>query len=529
MYPNFLRTGSERSVGLLLHPTSLPGPEPIGTLGAQARAWVDWLAVAGVRWWQTLPLTLPGGGNSPYASPSSLAGNYWLLDLADLVTEGLLTSAEADLSATAYPAVDFAAVHDLKRQRLALAADRFLALPASAPLQQGLLRWRLQESWSLDVAVFLAVSEERNWQSWWKWPATLRDRHASALLAERTRLQREVDQQLVWQFLFDRQWSQLRQYALARGVRFLGDVPMYVDANSADTWVHRAQFDLLPTGSPRLVAGVPPDYFSPTGQRWGNPLYNWPAMKRRGFSWWRQRLARSLQWSDALRIDHFRGFSAYWALDADAPDATQGAWLPGPGRALFDALSRSPDGKQQQLPLVAEDLGIVDAAVETLRDDAGLPGMLVLQFAFGATASNPFLPHHHTQHAVVYTGTHDNDTTAGWWSGAEPAVQTHMARYLTTPQQTVDAASATVALMRLALASPARLAVLPVQDVLQLGTEARLNVPGKAEDNWVWRLGPGQDLVSCGLTPGLAASLRSDMALYDRLRPASKGPSASPT
>lgn len=498
---------SGRSFGLLLHPTSLPGPGPIGSLGRSARDAVDWMAAAGVRWWQTLPLTLPGGGNSPYASPSSLAGNHWLLDLNELVHDALLSPDEAAVGlAAGGELVDFACVHDHKRTALSLAADRLLALPANHPLRHALQRWRMAQPWSLDVALFLAYRQHVDYVPWWQWPAPLRRRDPAALQRARTQLGSAVDRVLVWQFLFDRQWQALRTYAASKGIRLLGDVPMYVDADSADTWCHPAWFALDRSGAPQEVAGVPPDYFSPTGQRWGNPLYRWEQLAKADFSWWKARLRRALTWSDALRLDHFRGLAAYWAIDAAAPDATSGSWRPGPGAALLAALG--PDITKR---LVAEDLGVIDAAVLELRDGAGLPGMAVLQFAFGGDANNAFLPHNHTRKLVVYPGTHDNDTTAGWWQTASPTERAHVARY--TGLDPATGPEVAQLFNRLALGSVADLAVLAVQDVLGLDSTARLNRPGVEEANWAWRLPAG------ALTPAVASELRSLASLYGRADP----------
>lgn len=504
--PRGLLAGPEaRAFGVLLHPTSLPGPGPIGTIGQPARDFVDWLAAAGARWWQTLPLTLPGGGNSPYASPSSLAGNHWLLDLNELHKEGLLTDAEVTLSQSAEPnLVDFAAVHDIKRRMLALAADRLLALPAAHPMRQALQRWRMAEPWSLDVAWFLAYRERVQYQPWWQWPRALRRREPAALQRVRLQLQAEIDRQLVWQFLFDRQWQALRHYAREREIRLLGDVPMYVDADSADTWCYPAGFALDASGAPLEVAGVPPDYFSDTGQRWGNPLYRWEAHKKTGFAWWIRRLQRSLRWSDALRIDHFRGLTAYWAIAAAAPDAINGEWRQGPGRSLLEALG--PVVGEQ---LVAEDLGVIDAEVLALRDGAGLPGMAVLQFAFGSGPANSFLPHNHVANSVVYPGTHDNDTSAGWWQTASAAERAHVQAYTGTIP--MDDAAAARLLCRLALGSVSRLAVLPVQDLLALPSAARLNKPGTADGNWTFRL------AADALDAPLAATWRDLAGMYGRV------------
>ena len=467
-----------RSAGVLLHPSSLPGPNGIGEIGAMARHFVDWLATARLTRWQVLPLVPPGGGDSPYATPSAMSGNPWLIDMQDLVDEELLSATEIAPPAFPETRADFAAVYAWKGPLLERAAQRLVGTP-SHRLHAAWRAFSDRNPWARDAALFHALREQQQHAPWWAWPAPLRDRDAQALTQTRKALAAEVDRYVALQFLFDAQWKALRRYAAERGVRLIGDLPIYVDADSADVWAHPTLFQLDADRRSIAVAGVPPDYFSETGQFWGNPLYDWQAMQADGYRWWQARIARALAQTDFVRIDHFRGFSAYWAIPAGAPDARAGAWKPGPGLDLFRALERGLG----ELPLIAEDLGVVDDALVALREGAGLPGMKVLQFAFGGDAANPFLPHNHTEHAVVYSGTHDNDTTAGWFAASDTAVQSHLRGYFGEAQET-----AASLLLRAALASVCHTAIVPMQDVLGLGSEARMNVPGTTEGNWSWRM-----------------------------------------
>lgn len=489
-----------RAAGVLLHPSSLPGQHGIGDIGKISHDFVDWLHSAGIKVWQVLPLGPTGGGDSPYASPASMAGNPWLVGLELLVDGQLLQSEELIGPQLANDYIEFGGMIHWKQDRLHLAADRLLAQPRHAWYSE-LQQFRTDNPWVLDAALFQVLREARNYQPWWTWEPELRTRKAAALQFVRENQRVEVDRYIVLQYFFDRQWRELRQYAKKRGIEFLGDVPIYVDADSADTWSQPGLFQLDASGKPSAVAGVPPDYFSVTGQLWGNPLYDWAAMHKTQYRWWSARLNRALQLVDRVRIDHFRGFAAYWAVPQGAEDARGGSWQPGPGIALFRALARDL-GK---LPLVAEDLGVVDDDVIALREGAELPGMLVLQFAFGDNADNPFLPHNHVPHAVVYTGTHDNDTTLGWWQSSAD-VHGKVADYLGKPLL----ADVPWTLIRTAMQSVAQLAVVPLQDVLELGSEARMNVPGRPDKNWAWRVLPGQ------LTADHAKRLAHLVKLYGR-------------
>ncbi len=491
-----------RCAGVLLHPTSLPGPYGIGDLGAGARAFIDWMAEAQMSVWQMLPLVPPGAAESPYASPSAMAGNPWLIDPQALVDDGLLTAEEAQAPPfLRRDKVDFDVVKRWKQPLVEQAADR-LARNTAHPLHREFREWLGANPWAMDAALFLSLRAHLDHQAWWQWPDDLRTRQPDALAKARKDLAPEVDRTLALQFLFDHQLGRLRRYAHAKGIRLFGDVPIYVDGDSADTWASPHLFQMGANGRPDHVAGVPPDYFSETGQLWGNPLYDWDAMAKDGYRWWIQRLKRVLAQTDLVRIDHFRGFSAYWSIPADAEDARAGKWLPGPGLPLFQAL-RAALG---DLPLVAEDLGVVDDDLVQLREAAGLPGMLVLQFAWGEDAMNPFLPHNHLTHRVVYTGTHDNDTVLGWWQGSSEKARDHVRRYYG-----IDGHDISWSMVRSALASVAHTAIVPLQDLLGLDSQARMNTPGVAEGNWTWRF------TIDALTPERAARLAGLANLYDRI------------
>jgi 4-alpha-glucanotransferase len=462
-----------RSAGILLHPTSLPGPHGIGALGANARRFVDFLARAGVKLWQVLPLVPAGAGNSPYSSGSAFACNPWMIDLDTLVQQELLSQGEIGPGPAAGDRVGWQSMIEFKGPRLALAASR---VP-----QAQIRAYRARAPWVDDAALFFALRHRFNGEPYWNWPTELRCRAPEALAAARKQLETEVDREIALQYLFEQQWNALRAYAHGRGVRFVGDMPIYVDADSADVWAAQEMFELDPDGRRMEVSGVPPDAFSETGQLWGNPLYRWDRMAEDDYRWWVARVRRVMEQTDFVRIDHFRAFAAYWAVPAGATDARMGKWRPGPGRALFDAL-RTALGN---LPILAEDLGIIDDAVRHLLADAGLPGMKVLQFAFGERPENHYLPHNHTRDSVVYTGTHDNETTMGFWQGTSDHVRDHVRRYFG-----VNGHDVVWDLIRAALGSVSVFAIVPFQDLLSLGNEARMNVPAVASGNWGWRMRP---------------------------------------
>ncbi len=469
-----------RSSGVLMHVTSLPNEFAIGDLGPAAYRWVDTLAKAKQRWWQILPLGPPGAGYSPYQCFSAFAGNTDLISPALLVREGLVTRAEIKglLAKRAVDRIDPARAS--KRPLLNAAIDRVLAArirTKTAHLRDEFEAFCASTAWLDDYALFMAVKDRYPTQ-WQSWPRRILRREPATLEDLRRDLRQAYDLHRFGQFIFARQLRALKTHATERGVQLIGDIPIFVSPDSADVWARPELFELDRQRLPRAVAGVPPDMFSATGQRWGNPLYNWDAMERDGFQWWIDRVRATLEQVDLVRMDHFRGFAGYWRIPAKAPTAETGKWVKAPGKALFTAL-RKAIGK---LPFIAEDLGVITPDVEALRDEFGLPGMRVLQFAFGG-GDNPFLPHNYPTNSVAYTGTHDNDTTAGWFRSADRETRKRIVKY--APEAKNDAAWA---LMRLAWGSVAKLAIAPVQDLLRLGNKSRMNLPGTATGNWTWRM-----------------------------------------
>ncbi|MCI0376457.1 MAG: 4-alpha-glucanotransferase [Gemmataceae bacterium] len=474
---------SSRSAGLLLHPTSLPGPYGIGDLGPAAYAWIDTLVQAKQKWWQILPLGPTGYGDSPYQSFSAFAGNPNLVSPELLVNDGLLDRADIADGRPSQQHVDFGAVISFKNQVLEKAWQLFQA-GRGAKLQSEFADFCLDHAgWLDDYALFMALKEAQATPSWLDWPADLRRREGAAIEGPRRDLAELFGSQRFRQFLFFRQWRGLKNYAGERGIGIIGDMPIFVSIDSADVWSHPELFFLDRECRPTVVAGVPPDYFSATGQLWGNPLYNWNKLAATGFSWWIERLQKTLELVDVVRLDHFRGFEAYWEVPAGAPNAINGRWIKAPGTALLEALNKALGG----LPLIAEDLGLITPQVEALRDAFGLPGMRVLQFAFGDDAKNPYLPHNYLSRTVAYTGTHDNDTTRGWYAALPDNDKDHVRRYLGR-----DGSDIAWDLIRAAWSSVADLAIAPLQDVLNLGSAARMNSPGNSTGNWGWRFADEQ-------------------------------------
>ena len=495
-----------REFGILLHPSSLFGREDIGTLGAEAYQFVDWLASTGAGIWQILPLTLNGQYDSPYFSYSAFAGNPWLVDLSHLQRAGLLAQPMLHEDATD-ARVSFAELVRTKRPQLLEAAEVLLA-DDGHPWRERLGQFRTEEFWLADTAHFFALKEELDDAPWWKWPESLRTRDTAALSESRQQL---ADRIAVWEalfFFFDLQWSSLRAHANLKGLRVLGDLPIYVNHDSADVWLNQKQFRLDGDGAFLAQSGVPPDYFSETGQLWGNPLYRWDLMAQDGFRWWVQRLRRCLQLTDIVRIDHFRALSAYWEIPAEAADARAGRWVPGPGQAFFDVLRR----EFPSLPFVAEDLGTLDEDVHALRDANGLFGMRILQFGFDGLPDNPHQPHAFPTSCIVYTGTHDNETLAGWWAGLDPGLRVDIARYYQVDPG-ADIGRVVWSFIEAAMGSRADVAVIPIQDLHVLDNTARMNDPSVFVGNWSWRMSPE------GLSPELAQSLRWLAERYGRLRP----------
>jgi 4-alpha-glucanotransferase len=465
-----------RSSGVLLHPTSLPGPHGCGDFGAAAYHFVDWLATAGQSLWQVLPLNPVGPGNSPYQSVSAFAGSPLLVDLEALRARGWL-------GRLADPGFDRARIDYARaeRARMALLREAWQGFSqrAEAVDREALKGFRRQQGhWLDDYALFMTL-QERHGTPWTRWPAGFAWREAAALGRLRDEADAEIGFWCFVQWQFTQQWQRLRDHARDRGLRIVGDAPIFVAHHSADVWAHTAQYLLDPHGEPTVVAGVPPDYFSATGQRWGNPLYDWTAMRADGYAWWGQRLAHLIGSFDAIRLDHFRGFEGYWEVPAHEEHAINGQWRAGPGRALFDAL----DARLGALPLIAEDLGVITPAVTELRTACGFPGMRILQFAFGDTPANPYLPHNYVPRTVAYTGTHDNDTTVGWWQQLNAPEREAVRGYL-GPQ--ADAAIHW-AMIRALSQSVANTVVYPLQDVLGLDSAHRMNIPGCAQGCWEWR------------------------------------------
>jgi 4-alpha-glucanotransferase len=491
---------TDRTSGVLLHPTSLPGQGENGDLGREARAFVDFLADAAQSWWQALPINPPGYGGSPYSAESAFAGSPGLISIDRLVDDGLLGEADRGLPRQ----------EQLERAYNAFARNGgrddadFRAFAAEA------------RDWLDDFALYQTIKRSHGNVEWTRWPTLLRDRDLGALALVREERAHDVDAVRFQQWRFARDWRALHTYAHERGVGLIGDLPIFMAHDSADVWAHRDLFHLDSTGAPALVAGVPPDYFAETGQRWGNPLYRWGRMREDGYHWWVERFRATLGVFDAVRLDHFIGFVRYWEIPGHEATAQHGHWRTGPGAALFNAVAAALG----ELPMIAEDLGEVTPAVHALRDQFGFPGLKILEFAFGTDPNaNDFLPHNYPRNAVAYTGTHDNDTTVGWFfdpgSGTRSAEQTDKERrtalhYLGLDQETDPTREIHWKMIRMVMMSVANVALIPVQDLLGLGGDARMNYPGTSSGNWSFRVKPG------ALTPELAGRLRDLTVTYGR-------------
>ena len=467
----------QRSAGVLLHITSLPGPHGSGDLGPDAFRFVDWLSSAGQRIWQVLPNTPIGPGNSPYQSVSAFAGNPLMVAFEPLIDAGWLPEPDSPAEGFKPGRIDFDTVEPWRLAQLRLAAEGFFGSATEAQRAE-LMDWcATQAHWLDDYTLFMALQVLHHGLPWWDWPRPLRDREPDAMAdAVRT----HADELNFWRFVqwnFDRQWAALKAHANSKDVSILGDLPIFIAHHSADCWSRPDLYELDANSQPTVVAGVPPDAFSSDGQRWGNPLYRWDRMAAENYPWWCARVRRALTHADGFRIDHFRGFAAYWAVPASAQTAIEGHWVLGPGKNLFDALMREIG----HLPIIAEDLGLITPDVTALRDACGFPGMRVLQFAFGGDANNIYLPHHHTPLSVVYTGTHDNDTTRGWWQNVSENERAFATEYLDSRSEIHWA------MIRAACNSVANTALFPMQDVLGLDGSTRMNMPGSSEGNWAWR------------------------------------------
>lgn len=501
-----------RSSGILLHPTSLPGPFGIGDLGPEAYAFADFLAAAGQSLWQVLPLGPTGYGDSPYASYSAFAGNTLLISPDQLVADGLLTKDDLANTSFAEERIDFEAAHKYKDTILRAAFTSFKR-EADASVRDAFAEFcRRSASWLDDYALFRALKNAHGGVAWHEWEPKLVRRDPAALETSKQELAEQIEAQKFYQFLFFRQWFALKADCNRRGIKFVGDIPIFVAHDSADVWTNPDQFKLNEDGTPIVVAGVPPDYFSATGQLWGNPLYNWERMGADGFKWWIERVRATLETFDIARIDHFRGFAACWEIPGGDKTAERGRWVGAPGRELFTAIKEALG----EPPIIAEDLGVITPDVEALRDDFGFPGMRILQFGFSSDTKNIDLPHNYHKNVVVYTGTHDNDTAVGWFSSVAGGGSTRDAeqiererefclKYLNTAGKEIN-----WDFIRALLASVANTAVVPLQDVLGLGTEARMNLPNSTEGNWAWRVKQGT------LTDEVAARLRGLTELYGR-------------
>jgi 4-alpha-glucanotransferase len=489
----------QRSAGVLLHPTSLPGSDGIGDLGPQAYRWIDWLAETGCTLWQVLPLGPTGYGDSPYQCFSAFAGNPLLVSPELLRQDGLLTARDLD-DRPEFPAdrVDYGPVIQWKLQLLDRAFERYQA--DSHAVQTQFETFQVQEyGWLADLALFMSIKEAQGGVAWENWPRPLRMRDPQALAEARQ--SEAVQRHAFRQFLFFRQWTALREYAHAKGLRIIGDIPIFVAFDSADAWSHPELFYLDEERVPTVVAGVPPDYFSRTGQLWGNPLYRWEAHVQSDYQWWIDRMRATLKQVDIVRLDHFRGFAGYWAVPYGNPTAEIGEWRPGPGKHFLAALQQALG----DLPIIAEDLGLITPDVVELRDSFDLPGMRIFQFGFGSP-QDPFLPHNYVRNCVAYTGTHDNDTVLGWYKTAPKTEQKLARKYLDTTARNLP-----WTMIRSLWASVANTVVAPLQDLLGLDTEARMNFPGKPAGNWTWRVLDDQ------LTDELKSKLLEFNTIYARL------------
>jgi len=489
--PELPSTLDQRRAGVILHPTSLPGTYEQGDLGPDAYHFVDFLQESGLSIWQMLPVTPTHEDHSPYMGLSVDAGNPELISLETLSAWGWLSK----------KALKQCQAMNNKTKNLVLAYKEFLK-HATDQAQQELEQFKQDnQSWLIDYAMFVVLRERFHHQGWHQWPEPYRHRDPVALADAGKKYKSGIDQVCFEQFVFFRQWTQLKQYANERHIQMMGDMPIFVAHDSAEVWQHQEYFDLNPDGSPRSVAGVPPDYFSETGQRWGNPLYLWDVMEKDNFEWWVERFRVALTLYDAIRVDHFRGFESYWQIDAGEETAINGHWVKAPGEALFKVLVK----QLHELPIVVEDLGIITPEVNELREKFGWPGMKILQFAFDGDVRNPYLPHHHVRNCVVYTGTHDNDTTLSWYEDLPQDKKDFVLQYLGNPGEPMP-----WALIECAFRSVADWAIVPMQDLLSLGKGHRMNTPGVTQGNWRWRFQWQQ------VSENLASNIYNQVTQFER-------------
>lgn len=469
----------ERSSGILLHITSLPGRFGVGSLGREAYSFIDWLIVAKQSLWQILPLGHTGYGDSPYQCYSAFAGNPVLIDIDLLIEQGWLSEDDVpDFLPFNDSEVEFGRVNELKWKLVKLAASRF-AEHASLAQKASFERFKVANcAWLDDYSFYAAVKHSFDEKPWWEWDYNIRMREQNAVFEYKNRLESQIEMFSILQYFFFSQWYDLKAYANKNGIKIVGDIPLYIAHDSSDAWCRPEIFMFDENRNPSKVAGVPPDYFSETGQLWGNPLYNWDYLKQTGFKWWIDRVKANFNLFDVLRIDHFRGLAAFWAIPFGEPTAVNGVWLSAPGKELLDAIK----AEMGAIPLIAEDLGVITPDVEELRDSNMLPGMKILQFAFDSNEGNNFLPHLYPQNSVVYTGTHDNDTVIGWFEAASENDKRFVQEYFNA-----DLNDISWSMIKLAWSSVSNIAIAPLQDILSLGSESRMNLPGKPSGYWRWR------------------------------------------
>ena len=497
-----------RAAGILLHPTSLPSPDGIGDLGPEAYRWIDFLHQAGCQFWQVLPLGPTGYGDSPYQCFSAFAGNPYLISATALLDQGFLTKSDL-IDRPDFPVekVDYGPVIEWKINLLARSYQKFKSSKKNR-FKNNFKEYKINEqAWLEPFSTFMAIKQQQGGVAWSQWPEKFRKREQKALNTFKKAHAEQIDFQSYMQFVFDFQWQALRAYAHEKGVRIIGDIPIFVAYDSADVWVNKNLFYLDAEGLPEVVAGVPPDYFSETGQLWGNPLYKWEAHQKNGYQWWLNRIQSVLNQVDIIRLDHFRGFEAYWEIPYGNETAEDGQWVKGPGHDIFKVIKDDLG----ELPIIAEDLGVITKPVTKIRDDFNLPGMKILQFAFASDPDDDFLPHNYPVNCVAYTGTHDNNTTQGWYDAAPEREKDLCRRYLARSGQDIA-----WSMIRILWQSVASWVLAPMQDFLSLGESARMNYPGNPSGNWGWRMHPD------AINPGLIHRLHETNYLYGRLPEAEK-------